>query len=112
MLPTLERLLVARGGSGSGGGEGGEGRGGGGGGGPVERVSFEGFSFRHAAWLAPSTGLGYIEDQSGVGVACVLQAKDLQQMAEARGRGVGRHARTQRREARMYRCEARARACV
>ena len=32
--------------------------------------------------------------------------------AEARGRGVGRHARTQRREARMYRCEARARACV
>ena len=56
----------------------------------MEHVSFEGFSFRHAAWLAPSTGLGYIEDQSGVGVACVLQAKDVRQMAEARGRGLVR----------------------
>jgi hypothetical protein len=98
VLPTLERLVVARGGSGggSGGSRGGRGGGeghGGGSGGPVERLHFEGFSFRHAAWLAPSTGLGYIEDQSGVGVACVLQAKDVRQMAEARGRGL---VRTQR----------------
>ena len=82
VLPILERLVAARGGRGEPHG-----------GGPVVGVSFEGFTFRHAAWLGPSTGVGYIEDQSGVGVACVMQAKDVREIAEARRRGLVRRPR-------------------
>ena len=44
---------------------------------------------RHASWFEPSTGRGYVEDQSGVGVACLQAAKDTAAPAAetAAGRG-------------------------
>ena len=76
VLPTLETLLRGRGG--------GAGRGP-----PIAHLRFEGLSFRHATWRGPSGGAGYVEDQSGVGVACVQGEKDVVAMEAARRRGAG-----------------------
>jgi hypothetical protein len=32
---------------------------------PVENITFQGFTFRGATWIAPSSGEGYVADQSG-----------------------------------------------
>ena len=64
VLPLLEELIRGRG-AGAGVGA------------PIAGLRFEGLSFRHATWFEPSSSKGYVEDQSGVGVACVRSAKDV-----------------------------------